>query len=136
MKTAEELGISADIHKGLIKVAKLMEAGKFKRAGEDEVGQYLFNMGDWGLCHYSPRRHCGTPACIAGWVDRLTTDAKLTEQAMWYSRSIPEGLFRLCVISGMSPDDYRKVTPKQAARAIRSYLDTGEANWHKILRRK
>lgn len=129
-KTADELEIQEDQKAALIKTLVLFETGKLRHTHipscyytipEDDQTEFTghFNMLHW----YAEFKECGTIACIGG-------TAEMVGGVQF--GSIPSNLqelFSPCI----SQIDYGKITTAQAARALRSYLMTGNANWKAAL---
>lgn len=93
----------------------------------------LFDISVWG-------EDCGPPACIAGWAVRLAHPefgsfpggTPLPEVALDWLLANPDSVDdRFEVYFDLfSPDvPIRKVTPKIAAHALRTYAATGIADW-------
>jgi len=122
-KTATDLGTrDADLN-ALITILGMLEREEFVHVGPDDVSKPNgFNM--------SPvirRGECGTVACLAGWVEALNGET-LSEDAMTREQSHAWGGLIMPSRGGWS-----KITPQQAAIALRSYLTTGDANWAEAL---
>lgn len=126
-KSAEDLDIPEALKQALIKTLVLFETGKITHRlipedpcigdGMDFDGK--FNMQIWS----TEWPECGTIACIGG-ITEMVSGINIG----W----VPDSLQNL-----FSPDripfrEWARITPEQAARAIRSYLTTGEANWEEI----
>lgn len=123
-KSAAELEITEPQRDALQKVLIMLETGKLRHVtelGEGEPDQPefsgLFNLGNW----YAPHQ-CGTVACIGGTAE-LISGVSLTG---WWSNAGLVGLFAPKLL-GMKY--YNDITPTHAARALRSYLTTGDAKW-------
>lgn len=132
-KTAEELYIPEEWKNALIKTLVLLETDKIVRIdlhnerfhsmmGRGEL-QFTghFNMGTWGsACK------CGTVACIGG-------TAELIGNVRFDHWKVPRNLFRLFYPDLNDVRDFGEITIEQAARALREYLTTGDANWKQVV---
>ncbi len=123
-KPAADLGISEAQKEALMKTLVLLETGKLTHVplpdGEGGLRTFgfshLFNMGDWGTP--SP---CGSICCIGGTAELI---GGLEENELFKASHSNRGLDTLFFsCSGMSANT------SQAARALRSYLTTGDAKW-------
>jgi hypothetical protein len=131
-KSAADLGISDEQHDALRKVLVLLETGKLKhhRLNEDEIFFLRENersfSGDFNMGTYGANHKCGTAACIAGTAELITS-------AKFIGVNRPEELTELfyagVLEDGGDSDPLEKITPSQAATALRSYLTTGDARW-------
>lgn len=131
-KTAEALGIATREFEALQKALVLFETGKIIHQPEYDwdLERHLpefsghFNMTDWGSC-----AHCGTVACIGGTAElvgglvhdelRIRSDKNSNLHDLFYPPT--------------DEDKWYLITPAQAARALRSYLTTGDARWYLAL---
>lgn len=66
-------------------------------------------------------KECGTISCIGG-------TAELIGNVNFGVRTMPEKLWALFYPRAAGPD-WDRITPAQAATALRSYLTTGSAHW-------
>lgn len=133
-KSAEELGINDRQRDALIKTLELMEAGKVKHVPYCELHKrsthngYHFNMELWvrrGLT-------CGTVACLGGTAE-LIGGEDLWNDTPWNKHKHPlKNLFfgSIYDCGGVSGN----TTDKQAAKALRGYLETGVVDWKKALK--
>jgi hypothetical protein len=122
--TASELGITEPQRMALQKTLVLLETGKlvhtklpllFKFNAEKYSGH--FNMGGWRR-----ETECGSVCCIGGTAE-LIGNVRFNERApaletLFYPSS-----------DGTKLQNYESITAEQAARALRSYLTTGDAKW-------
>lgn len=121
-KTATELGLSEAKRCGLLKTLAFIEAGKTLHAknldGERVDGFPIrFNMRVW-----HQNRNCGTVACLGGTAEILSNES--------YSRAqLPAELQKLFGIHGTEFKHMGGVTERQAAVALRGYLETGKTDW-------
>lgn len=121
-KPADELLITEAQKDALIKTLVLLETGRLKHVPADVLairGEHFtghFNMDSW--CWKSP---CGTVACIAGTAE-LIGNVKFTASP----RNLNELFFPRN--AGVAVN-YEKITPEQAAIALRSYLTIDNARW-------
>lgn len=122
-QTAEALGIPEPHRQALMKTLVLLETGKLKRArlGDGTVDPNApftghFNMAEWKIVN-----ECGTVCCIGGTAE-LIGGVVFDFERNW------------CLEDLFYPDTaLYSITVPQAARALRSYLTTGEANWKAAL---
>ena len=131
MRTAEELGILEMDYEAARRLLPLLESGYYSHDQQAMVrsiehGDVLdgdvtgFDMRMWW-----GRTECGTVGCIAGLMQLLGA-------ADLHSRIIPQSLSEL-FFPGIDPDRWGEITPAMAARALRSYLETGEPQWADVL---
>ena len=128
--TADDLEISERQKDALIKTLVLLETGKLKHTQRPVDGTYLgengkftgqFNMNQWRHTY----RECGSICCIGG-------TAELIGRVSFAEAS--GNLHRLFYPSILvASNDWNHITPAQAARALRSYLTTGDARWDLVL---
>lgn len=120
--SAADLGVTEPQRDALQKVLVLLETGKLKHIPEKEINfiepeedhfSGMFNMG-WTTVGHS----CGTVGCIKGNAE-LISGVELSS----YQNDALHELFYTVEMNG------RDITTSQAARALRSYLTTGDANW-------
>jgi hypothetical protein len=133
--TAADLGLNDRQFDSLVKVLKLLEVGLLKHVSSpryrypgntpDEINSLpdpsfdgLFNMASW-MCDSD----CGTVACIGGTACLLAGDPLL----FLHGEELPalDALFFPVPSVGSS----NWITTEQAARALRSYLTTGDPKW-------
>lgn len=123
--SAAELGITEPQRDALQKVLVLLETGKLRHVpvpklshdwDDESINQFsgMFNMGS-----YIDPSDCGTVACIGG------TAAIVGNVNMHHPR--PPKLMSLFYADYKY--DLERITPAQAARALRSYLTCGDAKW-------
>jgi hypothetical protein len=138
-KTAADLGIEDVEFDALTKVLGMLERGEIKHTEImprdfdeftfDPVGlDFRFNMDTW----VSHADECGTVCCIGGsaeLIGKLPPGRLLDKATSGHRTPVSLALFRL-FYPDKSPE---KVTPAQAALALRSYLTTGDANWAEAL---
>jgi hypothetical protein len=124
-KSAADLGITEPQFDALRKTLVLLETGKLRHAPADNLGSRSkiftghFNMNSW-----SYTSDCGTVACIGGTAE-LIGDVSF--------RGSPNlALSELFYPFNMNQDGkhpFSQITIPQAATALRSYLNTGDARW-------
>jgi hypothetical protein len=126
-QSAAELEISEAQKDALIKTLKLLETGKLTHApiGNDyypNTGQFTgqFNMNHWNSVH-----PCGTVACIGGTAEMIG-GVSFTETVR---RNGYDGQLYRLFMPNLPDAQWNHITPEQAARALRSYLTTGDAKW-------
>jgi hypothetical protein len=127
-KSAADLGISEPQLKALMKTLVLLETDRMIHV---EARDYVmdgtkfsghFNMGNWRRA-----AECGTVACIGG-----TAELIGRVRFAHYGAANPR-LKELFHPSRWPQDDWSKITPAQAATALRSYLTTGDARWDLVV---
>lgn len=135
-KTAVDLGISDIELDALIKVLGMLERG--------EINQQTLDM-----ANFLDEEDCGTVACICGWAHLVSNQVAFPEvkdigHASAKLMKRPYELRMLFLVYDglgemMANGPYKhqrtvsSVLPDEAARALRSYLTTGEANWAEAL---
>jgi hypothetical protein len=144
-KSAAELGLSEKQFDALVKTLKLMETDQLRHVevsfgrgcsvghvvGLDGVHygssgdrgtkfSGLFNMTIW-----NEAADCGTVACIGG------TACLIAGEDVFFASPDTSELSILFY----PPNDlnYNDISTEEAARALRSYLTTGEARWEEII---
>lgn len=137
--SSEKLGLKDPTgarRKALIKTLKLLESGKVKHrefpSVFDENDNFVdfsrlkpiknaFNMADYTY-------PCGTPACVAGWADHfLKEDGKRPFFVRMHVSDDTSALSNIFSGYFARPDqDLAQITPKQAAKALRKFLETGQ----------
>lgn len=128
--TAASLSIPEPHRQALMKTLVLLETGKLTHtdygdivsitSGESSPFSGHFNMGRWRAAH-----RCGTVCCIGGTAEIVG--------GVSFADIEPAGLEEL--FFGHSAEVcLAYITPAQAARALRSYLTTGDANWKAALK--
>ncbi len=129
--SADDLGITEPQCEALKKTLVLLETGGLVHADVDRSKPLvdlqpsfagLFNLSAW-----CAEGSCGTIACIGGTAELIGN----VSFGNW-SFSDNAALINLCapIKKVFSWDD---VTPTQAARALRSYLNCGDAKWAEAL---
>lgn len=125
-KSTADLGLSDDEYAALVTTLGMLERGElvhvrisdqptFRHDASGFTGH--FNMGEW-----QEGFHCGTVCCIGGTAELIgqvefnICDNHALEELFYPTALTPRHLW----------DD---ITIEQAARALRSFLTTGHANW-------
>jgi hypothetical protein len=124
---ATELGITRKELNALKKVRDGLREGLYRHLSAEDVyekkdnGKPVFNMSNWATS-----QTCGTVGCIGGWME-----AQL--KAPRYSWDWPETLHPLFhpLVEG---NEWERITPKKAARAIDNFIETGDPQWAKVLK--
>src|SRR5271170_4938369 len=124
-KTAKDLGLNNAERNALIKTLVLLETEKIKHAGFSTSwdleydGKFTghFNMATWGRA--AP---CGTVACIGGTADRIGQLERSIADSARGNRALSELFNPSCI----DICQWVEITPEEAARALRSYLTTGD----------
>ena len=138
-KTASDLEITEKQKQALIKTLVLFETDRMNSFdcsadsidwpnAYDPAFTGNFNMRFWSVAHPS----CGTVACIGGTAE-IIGDVSFDG---WMNNDSLRQLF--CPGGEEEPITVvharlNKITPRQAATALRNYLTTGEPNWGEIL---
>lgn len=125
-KSAGELGLSQKSLDALIKTLEMLENGEIKHSSNPLMvlnEGISFNMLTWRTHH-----NCGTVCCIGGTAQELGADFGLR-------RGTPPELNKLFYMNetgstqtGLPSDRQMSITPEQAGKALRSYLETGKAD--------
>lgn len=127
-KPAAELGLQDDQYCGLIKTLAYMEAGRLKHVpkqcldfveGAPFTGH--FNMGNWRV-----QAECGTICCIAG-------TAEILGGCCLRQYHGSDELSKLFYPHHNNCLQGYNATPRQAAVALRHYLETGKTDWHQAM---
>ena len=130
--THEELDISCEEKCALVRVMEGLESGLYVHSKDDSEGtpegKRAFNLGVSCDDSYV----CGTVGCIGGWVGfelkKSTRDSHGYVFANEHSSLGP-----LYFPTVLETWEYEKITPAQAACAIRNFLSTGDPGWGEIL---
>lgn len=140
MMTTRQLGITAVQRSALGVVLAQLEAATAPTVVIKHGKKcWRFGMDTWGSAYCStvdegqdPK--CRTAACIGGSVDLILSHSPIRDcmrpvvvTANELERAGAPGLYHLFFPPGI--DDFRVITPRQAAGALRSYLETGEPRW-------
>lgn len=129
-KSAADLGISEEQKDALAKTLVLLETGKLTHYTEElEHGHArgrrkfsgLFAMDSWAGAH-----ECGTVACIGGTAEIIGGVRFGSDFSSGLNNT---GLHNLFCPKEIRIEFWRNITTGQAARALRSYLTTGDARW-------
>lgn len=121
-KSASELGLNDLQYEGLIKVLDYLENTSVQHNPREEQYKGLsFNMSIWRNHH-----SCGSVCCIGGSAEALVGADK--GHLYPHDSTMPRELNKL-FFGG--PGVWRDTTPKQAAVALRGYLEIGITDWYK-----
>jgi len=115
--SAKSLKIPAKDRAALIEVLRRLEAGELQHT--DPWCSTIpngFNTQTTGK-----KQDCGTVACIGGWVAFLTN-----RDSDAYVKRAKDNL---CRLYWPDVESMAAISVAQAARALRSYLTTGQPNW-------
>lgn len=133
-KTAADLGITDPELDALIKVLGMLERG--------EIPDRAFTMRQfrptWSDRAQDIAKECGTIGCLCGWAN-FVSGGEAFLQAVTGRLSFPtEAIHDLFAIQRdeddrLIPRIWRDATIESAAIALRSYLNTGKANWAEAL---
>lgn len=133
--SADELHITEPQRDALQKVLVLLETGKmthykptsgYLRPNNSwyETGLVARFDGHFNLATWGDERDCGSVCCIGGTAEAISG----VSFDGWMDRP-NSSLHDLFAPHDVCPLEYIAITPSQAARALRSYLTTGNANW-------
>jgi hypothetical protein len=117
--SAQELKLNELQREGLIKALDLFESKKATHFPifNGKWNEYGFNMGVWRT-----HRSCGSVCCIGGWAEALVGEP---ENHLFSLSRYHE---QLHIMFFRYPRD---VTPDQAAKVLRYFLETGVTDWNK-----
>jgi hypothetical protein len=126
---ASTLGIEASERDALIKSLDVLESGTIaarpphaKYVGLTSVG-YTPRLFDMSLVVWDS--DCGTACCILGLARWVMKDQNILNGAVYPDHSANSLLFP---VNGITCTD-----PKKGARALRSYLETGDPKWAEVM---
>lgn len=138
-----DLGLFPAQHSALIGTLQLLEQGLLRHVQENQIGPglegiapevddipntHVFNMNCW-LSQRS--EDCGTIGCIGGTAALLSGDLSLFDvfpsRKGSHPEDAPQALHDLFYPS--IEESYEDVTPSEAARQLRLYLETGTHEW-------
>lgn len=124
-KTAKQLGISSKERAALVKVRDGLRSGKFVHV-KDVIGSTkaeskpVFNMDITMNNAYA----CGQAGCIGGWMAmQLGKRPGKASDYVYDNRPMSDLFFPPDIV------DFATITPARAAKAIDSFLNTGDPNW-------
>lgn len=126
--SADDLGITEPQKDALIKTLVLLETGKLQHVPSSIEGDGSpgfsghFNMCNWGAAH-----DCGTIACIGG------TAELVGDVSFGYIYGLQNKNLKDLFLPPFDSTKWNGITPEQAARALRSYLQTGDAKWSEAI---
>lgn len=129
--SAAELGISEEQKEALIKTLVLLEMGKLRhRRLSDLRDLRIFDhprefTGDFNMAVVAAEHSCGTVCCIIGTAEAISG-------VSFEGWSANERLNDLGIAAGAG-SLFFDIEPTQAARALRSYLNCGDAKWHEAV---
>lgn len=127
MMTSEQLGIPEEWRSALAEVLVMLESGELRHIPKSDFDRCQpygsarpkwFNMSAW---------NCGSVCCIGG-------AAEIVGGFMFkdHHESLAN-LFYPDIDNEPFLTSYDAITPEQAARALRNYLETGAARWAEVL---
>lgn len=125
-KTAVELDLKESQFEALKKVLVLLETNKLqhysvKSSNSSISNKYSLPEGEYfNMCVWTMTHTCGTIACIGGTAEALGAEPF----NQWIMNSQLRHLFM-----PPFPCSWARITTEQAARALRSFLTTGQADW-------
>lgn len=144
MKTAENLGISQEMHDALVWVRNMLNEQQIVHVPDD---QYPMGRNGFNMRTSSAKYECGSVGCIGGWawvamnLDAVERDAddglfKLTNYQTDRASNFVHEMSSKELLHLFFPPfsaDYDSITTKEAALAIDNYLTTGYAQWESVL---
>lgn len=121
--SAEALGITDAEREALRTVLGMLERGELPQRTNWPLKGLMFDMSDFLF-----EDECGTAACIAGHA-HLASGRRVFQD--WVQGDVPEGHGSSALHELFLPAPWLlcKITPEQAAVALRSFLTTGAAKW-------
>lgn len=130
-QAAADLGISEAQKEALMKTLVLLETGKLEYAPTDDLeddpeGHRAFS-GKFNMSSWAAHDECGTVCCIGGTAEIIGNVSFGGVYGPAYE-TVDARLHRL-FYPEMGASRWSLITPAQAARALRSYLTTGDAKW-------
>lgn len=134
-KTAADLGLQEIEIVALIKVLGMLERDEIRHTPVDhDQSDYMRRprkvLTAFNMEAVFSRTGCGTAGCIAGSADFFFGTKFSSNNAI--RRDIPDALNSVfCPWDVQKP--WGQITADEAARALRSYLTTGAANWDEAL---
>lgn len=132
-KTADELMLTERQFAALTKTLVLLETDALKHvelfdndfpaSPDARDGEFTghFNMNGWNL-----QKTCGTVCCIGGTAELV---GGLLQNELAHAAGLNPKLWSLFYPDALGFYDWNNIAPSQAARALRSYLTTGDADW-------
>jgi len=141
LKTAKELGLQDEHYCALVKALDALQKGTIRHVRNprcihgDGSGLKVdrFNMSYWRT-----EANCGTVGCIGG------TAEVVGGLEMWSLGNAASdmgdssGLYNLFYpheLDTPDDDDWDKITPKHAVKALKNYLTSGEPRWLEVMKK-
>lgn len=121
--------LSPRVINALLEIEHGLRVGRYEHVALEEEGlsqgferHYKFNMMEWAVPTV-----CGTVRCIGGDLEaslrrNLTSEEYVFCRGLFFPQDLTEG-----------PRAWLKITPAQAAEAIRNFIATGEPRWSEIV---
>jgi hypothetical protein len=136
-----------ELHASLSELADMFERDDVKVRGFDmDVCAKRYDDGIT-LGHSDHRSHCGTVACIGGWIWLLNKEEPLdngeyapdaheraTEFVSEPDPDDPDKLYHLFYPKEVA--NWSDIAPKEAAAAIRNYIADGDPQWESVVDRE
>lgn len=127
-KAAADLSLNETEYRALITVLGMLERDEIPF---EDKGQWLdvktaTEPAAFNMYHVYSAARCGTVCCLAGWAEYI---ARIPAYSLFEKRCDDAGLkalFDPYFGDGFSID---RITPAQAAVALRSFLTTGASDW-------
>ncbi|MDH7796373.1 MULTISPECIES: hypothetical protein [unclassified Beijerinckia] len=136
MLKPKDLGISIKERNALVKVRDGLQAGEYVHVKEPIYRYVPCKKPIFNMVEFEGEFDCGTVRCIGGWVAHLCDNFSPRSYVCNAEGPLGELYFPLGGDGGNDDYAYSRITPKQAAKAITNFLDTGKPEWRKVLRIK
>lgn len=128
---ASTLCIPEPHRQALMKTLVMLETGKLTHVPMEAAVDLMSNApftGHFNMARWRATQECGSVCCIGGTAE-IIGDVEFSGDAVKQ-----ESLRELFFADGaIAHNGLSRITPAQAARALRSYLTTGAANWKDAL---
>lgn len=127
-KTASDLGLKGTEYRALITVLGMLERDEipFEGEGQRTTGKPQSDPVAFNMYHVYGQASCGTVCCLAGWTEYI---ARVPAFSLFERRDGDLGLEELFDPYFGEALSLNRITPSQAAVALRGFLTTGEADW-------
>ena len=131
-KSAEQLYLSEKQKEALVRTLELLENGKLLHVRDfcpeiDKKGEKF--TGHFNMAYWRAKDSCRTVACIGGTAE-LISGVKFLDPNKFIGGHFPPKLNELFF---RPTGHFNSKTPAQAAKALRNYLTTGDAQWSTVL---
>jgi hypothetical protein len=140
----KKLNFSAEEKRAAVTVLKMMESGQILDQDDEppKVGTGLrFNMGEileklYDYAAFRRPKPCGSVGCLCGWMAHVMGKSPSQAGGLFdnmYKRSQELHDLTMAVDPRAARSWRNAARVKHGARALRSYLTTGKANWRKAM---